>query len=79
MYDQPKVKPPGEATSIRLPLGAPASGWNVARGQLHEDTYLYTGKINGIGDYMPSPAPKMFCSGTLVFQHLLCAIPFVNW
>jgi len=31
----------------------------VARGDLHEDTYLYTGKINGNpGDYMPFPVTE---------------------
>ena len=31
----------------------------VARSQLHEDTYLYTGKIGGnFGDYMPFPLTK---------------------
>jgi len=31
----------------------------VARNQLHEDTYLYTGKIAGnFGDYMPFPLTK---------------------
>jgi mono/diheme cytochrome c family protein len=31
----------------------------VARGDLREDTYLYTGKINGnLGDYMPFPVTK---------------------
>lgn len=31
----------------------------VARNQLHEDTYLYTGKIGGaFGDYMPFPLNK---------------------
>jgi mono/diheme cytochrome c family protein len=31
----------------------------VARGQLHEDTYLYTGKLgNAPGDYMPFPVTK---------------------
>jgi hypothetical protein len=31
----------------------------VARGQLHSDTYLYTGKLSGsFGDYMPFPLTK---------------------
>ncbi len=37
--------------SARMPVEG-----TVARGDLHEDTYFYTGKINGIpGDYMPFP------------------------
>jgi mono/diheme cytochrome c family protein len=43
--DQRSERPPVEGT--------------VARGQLHEDTYLYTGKIgNNPGDVMPFPVTK---------------------
>ncbi|MGA9980143.1 MAG: cytochrome c [Candidatus Sulfotelmatobacter sp.] len=43
--DQRSERPPVEGT--------------VARGQLHEDTYFYTGKIgNTPGDYMPFPVTK---------------------
>ena len=43
--DQRSERPPVEGT--------------VARGQLHEDTYFYTGKINGNpGDAMPFPVTK---------------------
>jgi mono/diheme cytochrome c family protein len=43
--DQRSERPPVEGT--------------VARGQLHEDTYLYTGKAgNGPGDLMPFPVTK---------------------
>lgn len=43
--DQRSERPPVEGT--------------VARGQLREDTYLYTGKIgNSLGDYMPFPVTK---------------------
>ena len=43
--DQRSERPPVEGT--------------VARGQLHEDTYFYTGKVgNGPGDYMPFPVTK---------------------
>src|SRR5437762_2945753 len=42
--DQRSARPPVEGT--------------IARGQLHEDTYFYTGKIgNNPGDYMPSQVP----------------------
>src|SRR5580700_4327884 len=41
--DQRSARPPVEGT--------------VARGQLHEDAYFYTGKVgNAPGDYMPFPA-----------------------
>ena len=43
--DQRSERPPVEGT--------------VARGQLHEDTYFYTGKIGSTpGDYMPFPVTK---------------------
>ena len=43
--DQRSERPPVEGT--------------VARGQLHEDTYFYTGKAgNNPGDYMPFPVTK---------------------
>jgi len=43
--DQRSARPPVEGT--------------VARGQLHEDAYFYTGKIgNNPGDYMPFPVTK---------------------
>ena len=43
--DQRSARPPVEGT--------------VARGQLHEDMYFYTGKIgNNPGDYMPFPVTK---------------------
>jgi len=43
--DQRSERPPVEGT--------------VARGELHEDTYFYTGKIgNNPGDYMPFPVSK---------------------
>jgi len=43
--DQRSERPPVEGT--------------VARGQLHEDTYFYTGKTgNNPGDYMPFPVTK---------------------
>ena len=57
MQDQPKFKPLAENAfyadlrSARDPIAG-----TVARGQLHEDSYFYTGKIgNNPGDYMPFP------------------------
>jgi Cytochrome C oxidase, cbb3-type, subunit III len=57
MHDQPRFKPLaksdfyGDLRSARLPVEG-----TVARGQLHEDTYFYTGKIgNNPGDSMPFP------------------------
>jgi mono/diheme cytochrome c family protein len=55
MHDQPRFKPFAESdfyTDLRS-ARPPVEG-TVARGQLHEDTYLYTGKIgDNPGDYMP--------------------------
>jgi hypothetical protein len=60
MYDQPKVKPLGESDFYSdLRSARPQVDGTVARGQVHEDTYLYTGKINGNpGDYMPFPVTE---------------------
>jgi mono/diheme cytochrome c family protein len=55
MHDQPRFKPYAQSDffadlrSERTPVDG-----TVARGQLHEDTYFYTGKIGADpGDYMP--------------------------
>ncbi len=57
MHDQPRFKPLAESdfyTDLRS-ARPPVEG-TVARGQLHEDSYLYTGKLgNDPGDYMPFP------------------------
>ena len=57
MHDQPRFKPLAkndfftDQRSARQPVED-----TVARGQLHDDTYFYTGKIgNDPGDYMPFP------------------------
>jgi hypothetical protein len=57
MQDQPRFKPLAQSDfyadlrSARSPVDG-----TVARGQLHEDSYLYTGKLgNNPGDYMPFP------------------------
>ena len=55
MHDQPRFKPLaksdfyGDLRSARAPVED-----TVARGQLHEDEYFYTGKVgNSPGDYLP--------------------------
>ena len=57
MYDQPKIKPLAQSDFYPdLRSARPQVDGTVARGQLHADGYLYTGKINGNpGDYMPFP------------------------
>jgi len=60
MHDQPRFKPLAKSdfyTDLRS-ARTPVEG-TVARGQLHEDSYLYTGKIgNNPGDYMPFPVTE---------------------
>jgi mono/diheme cytochrome c family protein len=55
MHDQPRFKPLAKSdfyADLRS-ARAPVEG-TVARGQLHEDTYFYTGKLgNNPGDYLP--------------------------
>lgn len=55
MHDQPRFKPLAKSdfyADLRS-ARAPVEG-TVARGQLHEDTYFYTGKMgNNPGDYLP--------------------------
>jgi mono/diheme cytochrome c family protein len=57
MHDQPRFKPLAKSDFYADLRSArdPVEG-TVARGQLHEDTYFYTGKIgSNPGDYMPFP------------------------
>lgn len=57
MHDQPRYKPLAKSDFYADMRSArqPVEG-TVARGQLHEDIYFYTGKIgNNPGDYMPFP------------------------
>ncbi|MBV8052002.1 MAG: cytochrome c [Acidobacteriaceae bacterium] len=55
MHDQPRYKPLAASdffADLRS-ARAPVEG-TVARGQVHEDTYFYTGKVgSNPGDYMP--------------------------
>jgi len=57
MHDQPKFKPlaMSDFYSDLRSAREPVEG-TVARGQLHEDTYFYTGMVGqNPGDYMPFP------------------------
>ena len=60
MHDQPRFKALAESdfyADLRS-ARAPVDG-TVARGQLHEDTYFYTGRIGANpGDYMPFPVTE---------------------
>jgi hypothetical protein len=60
MHDQPRFKPLAKSDfySDMRSARPPVEG-TVARGQLHEDTYFYTGKVgNKPGDYMPFPVTQ---------------------
>ena len=60
MHIQPRVNPLARSDFFTDQRSArpPVEG-TVAHGQLHEDTYFYTGKIgNSPGDYMPFPVTK---------------------
>jgi mono/diheme cytochrome c family protein len=60
MHDQPRFKPLAESDFYADQRSArpPVEG-TVARGQLHEDAYFYTGKIGANpGDYMPFPVTE---------------------
>jgi Cytochrome C oxidase, cbb3-type, subunit III len=60
MHDQPRFKPLAKSdfyTDLRS-ARPPVEG-TVARGELHEDSYFYTGKIgSNPGDYMPFPVTE---------------------
>jgi mono/diheme cytochrome c family protein len=60
MHVQPRVNPLAKSDFFPDQRGArPLIEGTVARGELHADTYFYTGKINGNpGDYMPFPVTR---------------------
>jgi mono/diheme cytochrome c family protein len=60
MHDQPRFKPLAESDFYSdLRSARPPVEGTVARGQLHEDTYFYTGKVGtNPGDYMPFPVTE---------------------
>jgi mono/diheme cytochrome c family protein len=60
MHDQPRYKPLAQSDFYpdQRSARAPVEG-TVARGQLREDVYFYTGKIgNNPGDFMPFPVSE---------------------
>ena len=59
MHDQPRVKPLAASDFFAdLRSARPPVEGTVARGQLHEDSYLYTGKVgNDFGEKIPSEIP----------------------
>ena len=75
MQDQPRYKPLAESdfyTDLRS-ARPPVEG-AVARGQLHEDAYLYTGKIGANpGDYMPFPVTEEVVTRGRQRYNIYCA------
>ena len=75
MHDQPRFKPLAESdfyADLRASR-TPVEG-TVARGQLHEDAYLYTGKMgNDFGDYMPFPVTEADLSRGQERFNIYCA------
>ncbi len=66
MQNQPKILPLRESDFYAdKRSGRPIIEGTVARGQLKEDAYFYTGKIgNNDGDYLPFPAtPELLARG----------------
>jgi hypothetical protein len=75
MHDQPRFKTYAmnsfypDLRSARPPVEG-----TVARGQLHENTYFYTGKIGAnFGDYMPFPATEDVLSRGRERFNIYCA------
>jgi mono/diheme cytochrome c family protein len=68
MHDQPRFKPLAKSDFYSdLRSARPPVEGTVARGELHEDSYFYTGMIGGgntPGDYLPFPAtPEVLARG----------------
>ena len=58
MHDQPQVQPLEASTFFAdARVGAAAVAGTVARGQLHDDTLLYTGKVGERADATMFPFP----------------------
>jgi hypothetical protein len=60
MQDQPRFKPLAKSDFYAdLRSARPPVEGTVARGQIHEDSYFYTGKVGeNPGDYMPFPVTQ---------------------
>jgi mono/diheme cytochrome c family protein len=75
MHDQPRFKPLAESdfyTDLRS-ARPPVEG-TVARGQLHEDAYFYTGKLgDNPGDYMPFPVTQDILARGQQRYNIYCA------
>src|SRR5258708_7804864 len=75
MHVQPRVNPLAHSDFYADQRSArpPVEG-TVARGQLHEDTYFYTGKVGGNpGDVMPFPVTKEVLARGRERYNIFCA------
>jgi hypothetical protein len=75
MHEQPRQNPLSRSEFFPDQRSArpPVEG-TVARGQLHEDTYFYTGKIGGNpGDAMPFPVTKQVLERGRERFNIFCA------
>jgi mono/diheme cytochrome c family protein len=75
MHTQPRLNPLAHSDFFADQRSArpPVEG-TVARGQLHEDTYFYTGKIGGNpGDVLPFPATKEVLARGRERYNIFCA------
>jgi len=75
MHDQPRMKTYAMSDFYQdLRSARPPVDGTVARGQLHEDTYFYTGKIGANpGDYMPFPVTEEVLSRGRERFNIYCA------
>jgi mono/diheme cytochrome c family protein len=75
MQVQPRVNPLAKSDFFPDQRSArPPVDGTVARGQLHEDTYFYTGKIgNTPGDYMPFPVTREVLDRGRERYNIFCA------
>jgi len=75
MHDQPRYKPQArndffpDMRAARLPVDG-----TIARGQLHEDAYFYTGKVgNNPGEAMPFPVTREVLERGQERYNIFCA------
>jgi len=81
MHDQPRFKPLAQSDFYAdLRSARPPVEGTVARGQLHEDTYFYTGKFgNNPGDYMPFPVTMDVLSRGRERFNIYARVPLARW
>jgi cytochrome c553 len=75
MHDQPRFKPLAKSDFYPdLRSARPPVEGTVARGQLHEDTYFYSGKVGNLfGDYMPFPVNQAILARGQQRFNIYCA------